>query len=196
MRFASMMLMAAAAAAPLAAQQPDTTKRAPMPMGGGMMGKGMMGGTEMMEHMREMGGMGEMQRGMMSTPAHLLMHKEVLGLTEPQVAKLTALSDAAKAAHDAGAAEARTHGRLLASLMASGAPDTTQLKTHFQAVLAATARAQWAMVTAAAQARAVLTDVQRARVDGWGDAMEFMMHMGGEHPGAEHGPMMMHPHSE
>jgi Spy/CpxP family protein refolding chaperone len=194
MRFTSMMLMAAAATGPLVAQQPDTTMRAPMRMGEG---GGMMGGMDMMDHMREMGGMsGPLLRGMLLTPANLLMHKEVLGLTEEQVAKLTALRDAAKTSHDAAASDARTHGHELATLMGTTAPDTAQLKTHFEAMQAATTRAEWAMIVAAAQARAVLTETQRARVDGWGDAMDFMMRMQGE---PEHGGepgMMMHSHSE
>ena len=202
MRSTSIVLVAALAAGPLVAQQPDTSMRAQAHMGEahGMMGgeaHGAMGGMDMMAHMREMGGMsGPMLRGMLLTPAHLLMHKDILGLSDQQVQKLTALRDAAKSAHDAAGAEARTHEHELATLMATNAPDTTQLKTHFQAKQAATARAEWTMVAAAAQARALLTDVQRARVDGWGDAMEFMMHMEGDHGPEGEGGMMMHPHSE
>jgi len=194
MKSTSIVLVAALAAGPLVAQQPDSSMRARMHMGEP---HGMMGGMDMMEHMRDMGGMsGPMLRGMLLTPAHLLMHKDILGLSDQQIEKLAALRDAAKAAHDAAGAEARTHGHELATVMATSAPDTTQLKTHFQAMQAATTRAEWVMIAAAAQARALLTDVQRARVDGWGDAMEFMTHMEGEHGAEGEGGMMKHPPSE
>ena len=134
-----------------------------------------------------MGG-GPMIRGLLYSPVHLLMRKEVLGLTDQQVAKLTALRDAAKAGHDAGMAAEETHARDLKAVFMSPAPDTTAAKAAFQAMQAGLAQAQWAMLSAAAQARAVLTDVQRARVDGWGDAAEFMMHMEHGHPGPDGGP--------
>jgi hypothetical protein len=102
MRLSSIMLAAAIVAGPLPAQQPDTAVQAPMRMheGEGMRGgMGMMGGMDMMdmmEHMREMGGMSPaLVRGMLFTPAHLLMRKDILGLTDQQVEKLTALGDAA-----------------------------------------------------------------------------------------------------
>jgi hypothetical protein len=44
-------------------------------------------------------------------------------------------------------------------------------------------RAHWAMLSAAAQARALLTDAQRGRVDGWTDMMQMHMREGhGETP--------------
>jgi Spy/CpxP family protein refolding chaperone len=164
-------LFALALAVPLAAQQPDTAKHAPH--GGAIGMEGMMGGG-MMGHMRE--GMGPMMRTMAFSPEHLLMHKDALHLTDQQVARLTALRDATKVSHDAATAAMRTHGELMATVMSATAPDTAQLKGHFQAMAAAMGQAHWAMISAAAQARALLTDVQRARVDGWADVME---HMGG-----------------
>ena len=168
------MLFALALAVPLAAQQPDTARHAPHGMGAigveGRMGGGMMG------HMREGMGpmMGPMMRTMAFSPEHLLMHKDALHLTDQQVARLTALGDATKTSHDAAMGAMRTHGELMATVMAAAAPDTAQLKGHFQALEAAMGQAHWAMISAAAQARALLTDVQRARVDGWADVMEHM----------------------
>lgn len=177
-----------AAVAPLAAQQPtkpDTMRpgmMGPGMMGQGMMGPGMMQGMmggmmmEMMPHMMQMQEMmGPMMRGMAFTPVHLLTRKEALGLTAPQVTRLEALRDAAKAAHDAAAADAQTHMQALGQGMAAAKPDTTAAKQHFQAAQAAMAKAQWAMLGAAAQAKAVLTDEQRGRVDGWVDAMQMQM---------------------
>ena len=142
-----------------------------------MMGpQGMMGG--MGEHMGAM--MGDAARVMAFSPGHLISHKDVLKLTDQQVSRLTALRDAARTAGDAAKKEADTHRHELMDLMAGANPDTAALKPHFQAMHAAMGKAHWAMLTAAAQARGVLTDVQRARVEGWADAMQ---HMGGMGPG-------------
>jgi LTXXQ motif family protein len=179
------MLLALAIATPLAAQQPDTAKHA-MPMGPGMgreMMHGQMGamqGPDMMEHMAGMMGhmmemMGPMMRSMAFEPDHLLARKDALELTPQQVTRLTALRDAAKTAQDAAQSDMKTHMDELARVMKASAPDTAQLKQHFQAAQAAMGRAHWTMLSAAAQARAILTDAQRGRVDGWADMMMPMM---------------------
>jgi hypothetical protein len=63
--------------------------------------------------------------------------------------------------------------------MQANAPDTSSVRIHFQAAHAAMGQAHLTMLTAAAQAKAVLTDEQRGRVNGWADAMERdRMHMG------------------
>jgi len=140
--------------APLAAQQP------------GMMGRGMM--PHMMQ-MREM--MAPMMRGMAFAPNQLLERKDSLGLTAQQVTRLTTLRDAAKAAHDAAQAEAKAHMDGLAQAFHASAPDTSAVKLHFQAAHAAMGKAHWTMLAAAAQAKALLTDEQRARVDRWASMM-------------------------
>jgi hypothetical protein len=177
------MLLALTVAVPLAAQQPDSAKPPAMPMGqmmgpgmmhDGMMQGGMMGMQGMMGQM--MGMMGPMMRSMAFAPGHLLERKDALELTPQQVTRLTALRDAMKTAHDAAHAEMQTHMDGMASVMKAGAPDTTQLKQHFQAMQAAMGRAHWSMLSAAAQARGVLNDLQRGRVEGWADAMQT--HMG------------------
>src|SRR3989442_3173320 len=132
-------LLALMICVPVAAQQPDTAKKGPPAMGhgmapgamlgGGMGMEGMMGG--MMGHMMQM--MGPMTRTMASSPAHLLMHKDVLRLTDQQVAKLTALRDAAQAGHDAAMSALRTHGEAMTTAMSAGAPDTAHLKAHLPA---------------------------------------------------------------
>jgi hypothetical protein len=169
MNVACRLVLMALVAAPLAAQQPakpDTGMRHHM-MGQGM-GQGMM--PQMMQ-MQEM--MGPMMRGMAFAPNHLLMRKDALGLSAQQVARLTALRDAAKAAHDAAHADAKTHMDALAQAMQAGAPDTGAVKLHFQAAQAAMGKAHLTMLTAAARAKALLTDEQRGRVNGWVDAMEM-----------------------
>lgn len=182
------MLLALVIAAPLAAQQPDSAKHMPMPMGQGM-GQEMMrhpgGMPDMMGQMMEM--MGPMMRTMAFTPDHLLARKDALELTPVQVTRLTALRDASKTAHDAAMTDMQTHMAGMAQTMKAAAPDTNGLKQHFQEAQAAMGRAHWAMLSAAAAARALLTDAQRGRVEGWADMMEMhraeMMRMGGEHPG-------------
>ena len=173
------MLLMLAVAGPLAAQQPDTTKPRMHPMPGGMRtGMGQHGQMDpMMQHMAGMMEMmGPMMRGMAFSPANLLDHKDTLGLTAQQVTRLTALRDGMKTTHDAAHAEMKTHMTELAAAMKAAAPDTNQVKPHFTAMQAAMGRAHWAMLSAAAQARGLLTDAQRARVDGWADMMQ--QHMG------------------
>ncbi len=152
----SLVPIAALLALPLAAQQP------------GMMGQGMMPHMMQMEHM-----MAPMMRGMAFAPDHLLMRKDALGLTAQQVARLTALRDAAKTAHAAAAADAKTHMDALVQAMQASAPDTGAVRLHFQAAHAAMGKAHFTMLNAAAQAKAMLTDEQRGRVNGWVDAMEM-----------------------
>jgi len=177
-------LLALAVAAPLAAQQPDSAKKPAMPMGhqmGQMMGPGMMQGRmkemhgmmgPMMGHMSQM--MGPMMRGMGYNPEHLLMKQDQLQLTAQQITRLTALRDAFKTAHDAAQAGAKTHMDALHQVLQANAPDTAALRQHFQAAHSAMGNAHFAMLRATAQAKAVLTDAQRGRVEGWMDAMEQM----------------------
>jgi hypothetical protein len=181
--------------APLAAQQPakpDTMPRTGMPgmmgpmmhgmapMGPGM-GQGMMGGmmmSHMQGHMQQMHEMMQpMMRGMAFAPDHLIQRKDALGLTSQQVTRITALRDAAKTAHDAAAADGRTHMQALSQALAANAPDTVTARRHFQAAHDAMGKAQWTMLAAAAQAKALLTDMQRGRVEGWVDAMEMQQRM-------------------
>jgi Spy/CpxP family protein refolding chaperone len=176
------LLLALAVVAPLAAQQPDSAKKPTMPMGRspGMMGQGMMQGDMqgmMMDHMQSM--MGPMMRNMAYNPSSLLMHKDELKLTDQQVTKLTALRDAAHKAHEAAMSEMHTHMQELMPLLGAATADTARMKPHFQAAQAAMANAHWAMLVASTQAKAVLDDTQRARVEGWADAMRHHGRMGG-----------------
>ena len=141
----------ALAVAPLAAQQP------------------MMEGPMM----QEMGP--AMMKTMLYTPQHLLARKDALGLTAEQVGKLTALRDATKAAHDAAMVEAQTHMKELEQAADAPKPDTSAMKVHFQAAHNAMGKAHWAMLVSAAQARALLTDAQRTKVQVWADSMQAWM---------------------
>jgi hypothetical protein len=129
---------------------------------------------EMMSHMMQMEQMmAPMMRGMAFAPDHLLMRKDALGLTAQQVTRLTALRDAAKTVHDAAQADAKTHMDALAQAMQASAPDTGAVRLHFQGAHAAMGKAHFTMLTAAARAKALLTDEQRGRVNGWVDAMQM-----------------------
>ena len=175
MNVACRLVLVALVAAPLAAQHPAKPDTGMMHhMTGPGMGQGMM--PHMMQ-MQEM--MRPMMRGMEFAPDHLLMRKDSLGLSAQQVARLTVIRDAAKTAHDAAQADAKTHMGALAQAMQVNAPDTSAVRIHFQAAHAAMGKAHLTMLTAAAQAKALLTDDQRRRVNGWADAMEMhQMQMG------------------
>jgi Spy/CpxP family protein refolding chaperone len=171
MNVACRLVLASLVAAPLAAQHPAKPDTGMMHH---MMGPGMMGPMMQMQEMME-----PMMRAMAFAPDHLLMRKDDLHLSAQQVARLTAIRDAAKTAHEAAQAEAKAHMGALGQAMQANAPDTSSVRVHFQAAHAAMGQAHLTMLTAAAQAKAVLTDEQRGRVNGWADAMERdRMHMG------------------
>lgn len=161
-------------AVPLAAQ--DTIARPPGPRRGGAIQRemGRRGDDEMMTMMREM--MAPIMRIVAYTPDHLLDHKDSLQLTADQVSKLTAIHAAAKAAHDAAAADVKTHLGAAAQAFQTAAGDTTALRAHFDEAHAAMGRAHWAMLSAAARSRAVLTDAQRQKVDAWVNSMAQREH--------------------
>ena len=142
-----------ACAAPLAAQQPGNVS----PMMQGPM-------------MREMGP--GMMKLMLFTPRHLLARKDALGLSPDQVSRLTALRDATQTAGEAAEADAKSHMQALEQVADSPKPDTSAIKLHFQAALGAMGKAHWAMLVSAVQARAVLSDAQRAGMQAWADSMQ------------------------
>lgn len=164
--------------APLAAQQDTTHARHPMQrQRAGAAQRGARGHDmerggmdEMMPMMREM--MAPMLRMIAYTPDHLLAHKDSLQLTSDQVSKLTAIQATAKSAHDAAAGDFKTHMDGLSQAFQTASPDTSTLRTHFDAAHAAMGKAHWAMLAAAAQSRAVLTDAQRSKIDTWVSTME------------------------
>jgi LTXXQ motif family protein len=159
-------LVALALATPLAAQQADSMHH---PMMAGGPGMAMMD-DPMMERMGP-----SMMRMMLYTPQHLLARKDALGLTSDQVGRLTALRDGAKTARDAAMAEAETHVKELEQVANAAKADTAALKIHFQAAHAAMGKAHWAMLASSAQARALLTDAQRTKVQVWADSMQAWM---------------------
>src|SRR6266699_2971550 len=104
--------------------------------------------------MQEM--MGPMMQVMLYTPQHLLARKDALGLTADQVGRLTTLRGATQAAQDAAMGEAKAHMQELAQ--------------------AAMGKARWLALASAVQARAILNDAQRAKLNAWADSMQTWMH--------------------
>lgn len=188
-KLAIIAAVAFVAAASLAAQQ-DTTRpmghgpgphctgpNCPPPGGAGGMGMGMgmaqgmghMQGQGMGEGMGMMGG-GAMGRMMASAPARLLERKDLLALNDRQVQRLTELRDATQKAHDEQHAVAHRYMQEMEKL--AGSTDTAAVSRAFLAHHNAMGSAHWIMLRAAVQARGILTEVQRARVDGWADGMK------------------------
>ena len=106
---------------------------------------------------------------------HLLGRKDALALSADQVTRLTVLRDGSKDAQDAAMREAQAHIKELEEGAAASKPDTAALKVHFQAAHTAMGRAHWAMLASAVQARGVLTDPQRVKVQAWADSMHAWM---------------------
>jgi LTXXQ motif family protein len=145
-----------ACAAPLAAQEPGNM---PQTMPGPLM--------------REM--TPAMMKLMLYAPQHVLARRSALGLTPDQVTRLTALRDAAQHAGEAAEAEAKDHMQALAQAADVPKPDTGAIRVHFQAAHGAMGKAHWAMLAAALQARAILTDAQRGSMQAWADSMQAWM---------------------
>jgi len=159
-------------AAPLAAQDTTHARHPAQRPRAGMMGQRGEHGEmdDMMPMMREM--MAPIMHVMAFTPEHLLSRKDSLKLTSDQISRLTAIQNSAKSAHDAAAADIKTHLGGVSQTFQTASPDTNALRIHFEAAHAAMGKAHWAMLSAAAQARAVLTDTQRQKMDAWVNAME------------------------
>ena len=177
MKVLGLITMLCCIAAPLAAQDttharhPGQRPRSEHGMGRGMQRGGM---DDMMPMMREM--MAPMMRVMAYEPDHLLSRKDSLQLTNDQITKLTSIRDAAKSTHDAAAADLKTHMNALSQAFQAAAPDTNTLRAHFEEAHTAMGKAHWVMLSAAAQARATLTDAQRKKIDAWVSAMEQREH--------------------
>ncbi|HKI93869.1 MAG TPA: hypothetical protein VJ992_01135 [Gemmatimonadales bacterium] len=201
---ASLALLAVLAA-PVSAQQ-DSTPPPPPPAAGAMrpMAGPPMGG---MMHMRGQGqmrgfamqrmrGMRPMMRGMMQgamrvriySPKSLLDHKDALGLTQAQVDRLSQLDSDATKAMDQARADQQSHLKALRDALDAAKPDSKTVKAEFDAAHQAMGAMQWAAINAALGAKAVLTPVQSARVQGWADAMQHRM-MGAGARGGMGGPM-------
>jgi Spy/CpxP family protein refolding chaperone len=169
----------------LAAQQDSTRPRGmgpghcmgancPAPGGGPGMGMGMGMGQGMGrmpgEGMGMMGMGGPMARTMAFAPTRLLEHKDVLALTERQVQQLTTLRDATQKSHDEQHALAEKYMEELTKL--AGSTDSAAVRRAFVGHHEAMGSAHWMMLSSAIQAKRILTDVQRARVEGWVDRMD------------------------
>jgi hypothetical protein len=109
-------------------------------------------------------------------PPHLLERREVLELSDEQVSRLEAFAAELEEAHGAAQAEAESHHAQLMELWEADAPDVDQLRAHAEAAMEAQHRAHLAVLTAAAQAKGLLTAEQRGRVAGWLDGCQMMMH--------------------
>lgn len=139
-------------------------------MAGPMMGHMAPGGMQM-------GGMPMHGAVMAFAPQHLLERRDKLALSVQQVTRLEGLRDAARLAHDRVATAARVAGDSLNAALAAATPDTVLARRLFRAHHDAMGEAHWVMLRASAQAKALLNDAQRGRVEGWADAMQEH-HMG------------------
>ena len=163
MRTTTVLALAALLAAPVAAQehgqhgqaQPERPRRPMMQGAAGHDGMGM----PMMMEIHAYG------------PAHLLERREVLGLTDEQVQRLTQLQTQATSAHEA--AREAAHQHMQQAQQAWNAGDAAGVTNHARLGMQSMQQAHLAMLESAAQARGVLTPEQRARVAGWTDMMRM-----------------------
>ena len=126
--------------------------------------------------------------GMMFGPSMLLDERGVLALTPDQVTRLSTLETEVRQARDKTEAEGKPHREELEKLWEQPTPDAAQMRTHAQALMQAHQAAGLTALTAAAQAKAILTPEQRGRVRGWADARGRMMGRGAEWGRMRRGP--------
>lgn len=183
-KLATVAAAALVLAGSLAAQQDSTRPRGhahgqctgancPAPGAGGGMGMGMGQGMGQMHGGMQGGGMGMMGMGgpmartMAFAPSRLLERQDVLALTDRQVQQLTALRDATQKSHDEQHALAERYMEEMKKL--AGSTDSAAVRRAFVGHHEAMGSAHWMMLSAAIQAKRILTEVQRARVEGWTD---------------------------
>lgn len=140
------------------------------------------------QHGRGQGTMHEQGQGAMMGPGHavaafsperLLEQRTELALTETQIGRLEQLRSETAARVDQAMASHEKHRAEMAALLASDAPDPQMVRAHFQGAHDSMGTAHWAEMQAALEARALLTEEQRAKVKA---AMpEGQMHMRGRH---------------
>ena len=71
-------------------------------------------------------------------------------------------------------ADAKAHVRAMQQA-AAGTLDTAAVKAHFEAAHAAMGKAHWLVLVSAVQAKVVLNDAQRTKVQAWTDSMQTWM---------------------
>jgi hypothetical protein len=195
MRTAAMLtVLATVASLPLAAQQSDTTRsgatNGPMyghmgyghmmqshaaMMGSAMMGSGMggyalMSGGMMAGWMRYGMGMDSstmlpMMRGMAFLPQRLLAERTTLKLTPAQVMRLQSIEQDMRSTHAALWQQARPQMERMALRMEESPPDTAAIQRDYNQATESMSVAHWAIISAALEAREVLTKEQRRQVE-------------------------------
>lgn len=117
-------------------------------------GRGMRGP----EFARGMGGM------RVYDPGFLLRRQSELGLTEGQIEQLTRLNTEAVTTREQARVAFVSQRAQLAEVLAGSDPDMEAARAHFDSAQVAMSNLQWVGISAAAQARTVLTEEQRVRL--------------------------------
>lgn len=117
------------------------------------------------------GAQGQMHRGLPGMGGlglgALLRFREQLELTDEQVSRLEALEEPLRQAHEEAQKTIQEHQRQLREAWQADEPDRNAIRSHMQAIMEAQQAAQLAALDAMLGARAVLTDEQRGRLQGW-----------------------------
>lgn len=119
-------------------------------------------------------------------PQHLLERRGLLELSDEQAQRLGALTQPVREAHEKAQATVQERREHLIEAWQADQPDPGLIRSHAQAIMQAHQAAQLAAIEAAARAKAVLSDEQRGRLQGWAGARAFgrrgaMMHRPGRH---------------
>ena len=107
-------------------------------------------------------------------PSHLLARRQALDLTAQQISRLEALEREVHVVEDATRSAVREHSDALREAWNAETLDADAVRTHTRALMEARQTLELARLDAALEARSLLDDGQRGRVEGWMDAGRAM----------------------
>lgn len=164
-------LITAVATGGLAAQQPEPAPQRPMRMRMHMPDSARAGATQgapRMQGMMGARGMAGMQGGMAPyAPGMLLRFKSLLDLTDDQVAQLEHLEQGVQTARQNAQSTIQEQQTALSEAWQADKPDVNAIRQHVEALTQAHEQVQLQAVTAAAQAKGLLTAEQQGKLSGW-----------------------------
>jgi Spy/CpxP family protein refolding chaperone len=168
---ASAALIAAVGVGGLAAQQPEPAPQRPMRMRIHMpdsaRANAMQGTPRMQGMMGQRGMVGQEGRAAPYTPGMLLRFKGFLDLTDDQVSQLEDLEQGVQTAHQNAQSTIQEQRTALREAWQADKPDVNAIRQHVEALSQAREQVQLQTVTAAAQAKGLLTAEQQGKLSGW-----------------------------
>ncbi len=120
-------------------------------------------------------------------PQALIARKDFLGLSEEQVAQLERLGEELTGTHEQALESAKASHEALLEAWQADRPDADAVRRYAEQAMQAQQAAHLAMLTGAAQAKALLTPEQQGKMQGWIEGSRMGMRMRAGRPGMRQG---------